>query len=386
MTRRRPLSAGWIAWPLLTAVSGGLYALIAHESSQFEYRQPFVDRPIPVMLALLGAAFAVYLLAALIAARWAPSRGQLGLIAGAALLYRLILLPTPPIQEVDIYRYLWDGIVVSQGINPFRFPPQAVREARLRRRARPRLARLVQVRDADPHVRTLLERIHYAELPSVYPPVSQAVFAAAAWTTPAQATVAQRTLILKIWLLGFDLATGALVLLLLRETGRPLGMFILYAWCPLVLKEFSNSGHLDAIAVFLTTLAMWFAVRFGRVRAGQGRGDARNPRREPDAPLGRRGLYVAGRRTLSWRSRLAPSCIRSGCSRCSRRWSCGTWAGNGSSPAAGCSSRRRSLCSGRCCRKFPVASHRRRQACPSKRRRLRLPPSPPIPAAACGPS
>ena len=257
--------------------------------------QPFVDRPILVTLALLGAAFAVYLLAALIAARWAPSRGQLGMIAGAALLYRLILLPTPPIQEVDIYRYLWDGIVVSQGINPFRFPPQTVREARLGEVRDPQLASLVQVRDADPHIRTLLARIHYAELPSVYPPVSQAVFAAAAWMTPAQASIDQRILILKIWLLGFDLATGGLVLLLLRQTGRPLGMFVLYAWCPLVLKEFANSGHLDVIAVFLTTLAMWLAVRSAACGRGRAGGQAKDTRHEPAPLVGRRGLdAVAG--------------------------------------------------------------------------------------------
>jgi hypothetical protein len=291
MTGRRPFSAGWIAWPILTAVSGGLYVLIARESSHFEYGQPFVDRPIPALLALLGAAFAVYLLAASIAARWAPTRGQLGLIAAAALLYRLILLPTPPIQEVDIYRYLWDGIVVSQGVNPFRFAPLAVWVAPSQGVRDRQLARLVQVRNADPQVQKLMVRIHYSELPSVYPPVSQAVFAAATWTTPAQASVDQRTLILKIWILGFDLATGALVLALLRETGRPLGMFILYAWCPLVLKEFSNSGHLDAIAVFLTTLAMWCAVRSAANGRGRAGGDAKEPRCEPDAPQGRRGLY-----------------------------------------------------------------------------------------------
>ncbi len=292
MTQRRPLPASWIAWPLLTAVSGGLYAMLARVSSRFDYLQPFVDRPIPVTVALLGAAFAVYLLAALIAARWAPSRGQLVLIAGAALLYRLILLPTPPIQEVDIYRYLWDGIVVSHGINPFCYPPQAVREARLGEVGDPQLARLVQVRDADPHVLTLLARIHYAELPSVYPPVSQAVFAAAARTAPTQASIAQRILILKIWLLGFDLATGALVLMLLRETGRPPGMFLLYAWCPLVLKEFCNSGHLDAIAVFLTTLAMWFAVRSAASGRGRAGGEAQDAGREPDSSSGRRGCYA----------------------------------------------------------------------------------------------
>jgi hypothetical protein len=290
MNARVPLPVSWIVWSLLSAVSAGLYVLIARVSPGFEYTQPFVERPILVMLALLGAAFAVYVLAALIAARWAPSRGQLGMIAGAAVLYRLILLPTPPIQEVDIYRYLWDGIVVTQGINPFRFPPHTVREAWLGNVRDPQLASLVQLRDADPHIRTLLARIHYAQLPSVYPPVSQAVFAAAAWMTPAQASIDQRIRILKIWLLGFDLATGGLVLLLLRQTGRPLGMVVLYAWCPLVLKEFANSGHLDVIAVFLTTLAMWLAVRSAACGRGRAGGQATDARHEPPTPVGRRGL------------------------------------------------------------------------------------------------
>jgi len=308
MTHRLSLAPGWLAWSLLTAVSGGLYALIARGSSQFEYSQPFADRPIPCMLGLLAAAFVVYLLAAWLAARRTPTRGQLGLIAAAGLLYRLILLPTHPIQEVDIYRYLWDGIVVCQGVNPFRFPPQLARDTRLDDASDPQLVRLLQVRDADPQIQTLLTRIHYAELPSVYPPVSQAVFAAAAWTTPARASIERRILVLKAWLLGFDLATCGLVLLLLRCTGRPPGLFILYAWCPLVLKEFANSGHLDAIAVFLTTLAMWLVVR-GPSRAGQGgqaaahRPPCRSARRGRDAILG--GFVLA----LAVGAKLYPVCL-----------------------------------------------------------------------------
>ena len=108
--------------------------------------------------------------------------------------------------------------------------------------------------------------------------------------TPAQASIDQRILILKIWLLGFDLATGGLVLLLLRQTGRPLGMFVLYAWCPLVLKEFANSGHLDVIAVFLTTLAMWLAVRSAACGRGRAGGQAKDTAASRDSSVGRRGL------------------------------------------------------------------------------------------------
>lgn len=261
LTPRLSGAASWTLWLLLAAVSCGLYALLARLSWRFEYTDAFADRPIPAAVALLGAAFVVYLLAVLLAARSPLRCGQLAFLVAAAVAYRLILLPTPPIQEIDIYRYLWDGSVVRQGISPFRYPPGVVLQAQREQALDPPLARLAALRDADPHLRTVLERIHYAEVPTVYPPVSQAVFAAAAWTTPELATVEQRMTILKIWFAACDLATIGLLLLLLRQTRRPPGLCLVYAWCPLVLKEFSNSGHLDAVAVMLTTLAIWLAVR-----------------------------------------------------------------------------------------------------------------------------
>ena len=184
LTQRLSDAASWSLWLLLAAVSCGLYALLARCSTQFEYTDAYRDRPIPAALAWFGAAFVVYLLAVRFAARSPLRRGQLAFLVGAALAYRLILLPTTPIQEIDIYRYLWDGNVVCQGINPFRYPPRVVLAARRELIRDERLARLAELRDADPHLRTVLQRVHYAQLPSVYPPVSQAVFAAAAWTTP----------------------------------------------------------------------------------------------------------------------------------------------------------------------------------------------------------
>jgi len=67
-------------------------------------------------------------------------------------------------------------------------------------------------------------------------------------------------------------------------------MVVLYAWCPLVLKEFANSGHLDVIAVFLTTLALWLAVRSAACGRGRAGGQAHDAGHEPPTPVGRRGL------------------------------------------------------------------------------------------------
>ena len=43
-----------------------------------------------------------------------------------------------------------------------------------------------------------------------------------------------------------------------------------YAWCPLVMKEFANSGHVDALAVFLTVAALLGLVRVARAKDGTG--------------------------------------------------------------------------------------------------------------------
>lgn len=286
LTHRISGTASWSLWLVLAAVSCGLYAVLARWSWHFEHTDAYPDRPVAAAVALLGAAFAVYLLSVFLAARCPLRRGQLAFLIGAAIAYRLILLPSIPIQEVDIYRYLWDGSVVCQGVNPFRYPPRVVAVARREQVRDERLARLVELRDSDPHLRTVLSRVHYADLPTVYPPVSQAVFAAAAWTTPERATVEQRMTVLKLWLAAFDLATLGLVILLLHLTQRPLGLCIVYAWCPLVLKEFSNSGHLDAIAVLLTTLAVWLAVRsLAKPYVAEGAG-----RRAGQRPAFRNGL------------------------------------------------------------------------------------------------
>ena len=39
---------------------------------------------------------------------------------------RLLLLPSHPIQEIDLYRYIWDGEVSAAGVSPWEFSPAQV--------------------------------------------------------------------------------------------------------------------------------------------------------------------------------------------------------------------------------------------------------------------
>ena len=173
-----------------------------------------------------------------------------------AIVFRAIMIGSLPIQEVDLYRYLWDGTVACQGISPFQYSPASVLSAINSPSDDPDLAHLANLAALNPGIHETLQRVHYGVLPTVYPSTSQAVFALAYATTPTRASVDLRSLVLKLWLLIFDLGTVALLLICLRLLGKPTTWCILYAWCPLVLKETTNSAHLDVIAVFFTTLAL----------------------------------------------------------------------------------------------------------------------------------
>ena len=244
---------------LLTCV----YAVIAVLSWRFDFDGPPRQRPIVTVLVLFGAAFAAYLFAIRLAARARQDWRLLTLIVYTAVLFRAVLLFSLPIQEVDIYRYLWDGAVSNSGVSPFRYSPEQVRTA-TNTTTDEDLRQLAESRNQQPALADILRRVHFGELPTIYPPVSQAVFAAATWMTPPQATVWLRVLILKACFVAFDLATLVLVVQLLRLCRKPVGLSLIYAWCPLLLKEVANSGHLDAVAVFLTTLAVYLAVRLRR--------------------------------------------------------------------------------------------------------------------------
>lgn len=245
---------------VLALLLSGLYVAIAHLSQHFAYESVTVDRPIVVVLLLFIVAFVAYFVAIRQACKAPQDSKLVGLILVTSLAFRLILLGSLPIQEVDVYRYLWDGAVTATGVSPFRFSPAEVRAATPAVRVAPDLRRILALRDQQPALDEILGRVQYGDLPTVYPPVSQAIFALAYLTTPTYSSVPFRVIIIKAWLIAFDFGTLLLVIALLRRCQQPVGMCIVYGWCPLVLKEVANSGHLDAVAVFFATLAVYLAM------------------------------------------------------------------------------------------------------------------------------
>ena len=112
-----PPNARLVQLLVLAGVSTICYAGICSMSWTFGDATPKDERMTLAVLTALGAAFVLYWLAIVVATRTPPSRRLMGIIVGGACLFRVVLLPSVPIHEIDIYRYLWDGAVLAFPFN-----------------------------------------------------------------------------------------------------------------------------------------------------------------------------------------------------------------------------------------------------------------------------
>lgn len=224
-------------------------ARVAQLSSAFVFGVGHEARPIPDFLTAEAIAFGAYFVAVEIVRRTATRRWHLAWVFAVALLCRFFLVPSSLIQEVDPYRYVWDGQAVIQGANPYVLSPKEALDSG----APPAI-------DMEGAAARVYERVSYEEVPTLYPPLAQAWFALAQLLTPWELG-GWRVLVLVA-----DVATMVLLAFGLLGLGRPLAWVVVYAWSPLILKETSNGLHLDVVAV-LGLAAMILAVLRGRAIA-----------------------------------------------------------------------------------------------------------------------
>lgn len=193
-----------------------------------------LEGALPLYSACLGAAFLVYGYA------WAENRAPMGMgsVFAIGMAARLLLLPLPPSD--DIYRFIWEGRVSLNGFSPYRLAPD-----------HPYLAFL---RDAD------WARINHPHIPTIYPPVAQALFRLLARLGP-------KVLVFKAGFLACDLTAFFALSGLLRsrrekggdEAARGNEAHILAAYFlnPLLIFEIAGRGHFDALAAGLNVAFLW---------------------------------------------------------------------------------------------------------------------------------
>jgi Glycosyltransferase family 87 len=227
--------------------------------------------------AILAAAWAVFAAGAWLILR-ADTRRAVPLILLGGIAIQLAALTAPPRTSDDLYRYIWDGRVQAAGIDPYRYVPAARELVPLRDpflwpangphcvTAAPAAAG--QASPPGPALAPGCTRINRPAVPTIYPPVAEAYFAAVhdlspphSGSTPIQAAAAL-----------FAVATTGLLLLGLRSLGRDPRLAVLWAWCPAVGLEAGNNAHVDVLAVFLAVAALLSLARAGGRRRALGGG------------------------------------------------------------------------------------------------------------------
>lgn len=163
----------------------------------------------------------------------AKSRRLTGLILFFALTFRIGLIASDPVVlSTDMYRFMWDGRVQQNGINPYLYPPGA--------------AELKGLRDDK-----IFPNINRKDYPTLYPAGAQILFRVF------YSLVGDSVTGFKATIMFFDILTLLVLAALLRSWRLSLARLIIYAWNPLVIFEISYSGHLDGITVCLMTAALY---------------------------------------------------------------------------------------------------------------------------------
>jgi len=230
---------------------------------------------------LLAAVIFPLWLICLATTRWA-TRDRTRLrrpVLTVALLTLAVQLPglfTTPHSSSDAWRYVWDGRVQLSGTSPYRYVPLDDRLAGLRDPTlfpgldsqhpsgvtttplpTDRAQLLVRSRSDS---RTLINR---PQVPTIYPPVAQLWFTGVAALTPWSAG----TLGIQLGSALLAIAIAAALAAWLLRRGRNPREALWWAWCPTVILESGNGGHVDLLSAALVLGAV-LTMTTQRGRAG----------------------------------------------------------------------------------------------------------------------
>jgi len=147
-------------------------------------------------------------------------------------IFRIVTITQEPSLSDDIYRYIWDGRVSADCVNPYQYPPN-----------HPELEHL---QDSQIYI-----HINYPEIATVYPPASQLFFLANTF-------FGDSVFSWKIILLVLEAILTIILLKLANLFHLSRYRIVIFSLNPLIIIETYQSGHLELLGL----LFFWWAVYF----------------------------------------------------------------------------------------------------------------------------
>lgn len=178
----------------------------------------------------------LFLFAAFLINKFSVSSKQIFFLIILSFLIKLSFINTEPVGSDDIYRYIWDGKVQSEGINPYKYKPSDNELKYLESEIVP-------------------SKVNFPNMRTIYFPLSQ-------WIFYASYQIGGESFFgIKLFIFLAELALVLAFYLLLRHVRMDYKNILYYLFCPLSIFQFSVDAHLDAFGLPLLIFSLYFYFR-----------------------------------------------------------------------------------------------------------------------------
>ncbi|MGJ8590968.1 MAG: mannosyltransferase [Aquaticitalea sp.] len=160
----------------------------------------------------------------------------------AALIFRLIFLFAIPNLSQDFYRFIWDGRMILQGINPYLFTPESF----INTGEFP----VLQAQELYKGMGDL-NGSHYTN----YPPIKQLVFAIASLF--AGKSIIGSAIVFRVFIIAADFGTLYFGKKLLEKFKLPAHNIFWYVLNPFIIIEMTGSLHFEGIMIFFLVFSLY---------------------------------------------------------------------------------------------------------------------------------
>ena len=216
--------------PALLLISFCGYAVTAYGTERSSF---------PVLISIFAVLFACYYWSI----KWVDSSRQLKWAIGAAILFRVLLIFALPNLSDDFYRFIWDGNLLVNGINPFAHTPE------------------YYIQNGLPEFLSaeLFNNLNSAQYYTIYPPVSQFVYVFAASLFGTQ--LLGNVVVMKVIMVLAEIGSIWLLIKLLQHFELSKKWVLLYALNPLIILELTGNLHFEGVMIFFLLLAYYLFLK-----------------------------------------------------------------------------------------------------------------------------
>ncbi|RMB58615.1 mannosyltransferase [Dokdonia sinensis] len=191
----------------------------------------------PQLLALYGGLFFLFVL---YLKKW---RAGFSAVAGLAILFRLVFIPAIPNLSQDFYRFIWDGRLLVQGLNPYLTTPLSYIDAG-------NFSIVAQAQELYAGM-GMLNGKHFTN----YPPVNQLLFSIAALVS--SKSIVGSVMVFRISTILADVGIIYFGKKLLERLGMKPYHIFWYALNPFIIIEMTGNLHFESVMLFFVVWSLY---------------------------------------------------------------------------------------------------------------------------------